>query len=64
MRSQVQAVALASTLERPVPVPCRLGPEGGDRVDVAGHGVVGEVSSHDAREPASLFGDRLDAGGA
>src|SRR6059036_3110191 len=50
----VEAVSLAAAPERPVPVPHELVAEGHDLVDVAGHGVVGEVSSHHAREPASL----------
>src|SRR6266542_2005208 len=50
----VEAVSLAAAAERPVPESHDLATEGLHLVDVAGHGVVGEMSSHDAREPASL----------
>ena len=40
------------------PVPGDLSSEVAQRFAVVGHGVVVEVSSHDAGEPASLFGDR------
>ncbi len=35
-----------------------LGPKRGYRVDVVGHGVVGEVPSHHACQPLALHGDR------
>src|SRR5437773_8944720 len=50
----VEAVSLAAAPERPVPESNDLATEGLHLVDVAGHGVVGEMTSHDAREPASL----------
>ncbi len=50
----VEAVSLAAAPERPVPEPHDLGSEGLYLVDVAGHRVVGEMTSHHAREPASL----------
>ncbi len=49
-----EAVSLAAAPERPVPEPHDLVAEGHHLVDVAGHGVVGEMASHHAREPASL----------
>jgi hypothetical protein len=55
--SPVHARALAAAPKRPIPVPRRLGAEGRHRVDVAGHGVVGEVTPHHARHPAPLLGD-------
>ena len=42
----VEAVSLAAAPERPVPESHDLGSEGLHLVDVAGHGVVGEVASH------------------
>jgi len=54
----VQATALAATPKRPIPVSGRLITEGADRVDVAGHGVVVEVSSNHLAEPQPLLGDR------
>ncbi len=50
----VEAASLAAAPKRPVPESHDLGSEGLYLVDVAGHGVVGEMSSHYAREPASL----------
>src|SRR5206468_4685529 len=50
----VEAVSLAAAPERPVPESNDLATEGLHLVDVAGHGVVGEMTSHYAREPASL----------
>ena len=43
-------------------MPAHLGAEGRDRLGVAGHGVVGEMSSHHAGQPSPLLGDGLDAG--
>ena len=54
-----EPVALAAAPERLEPEPCHLRPEGRHRVDVAGHGVVGEVPSHHACQPSPLFGDGL-----
>jgi bacterioferritin len=53
-----EPMALAVAPQRPIPVPDRLGAEGLHGVRVAGHGVVGEVTSHHAGQPASLLGDR------
>ncbi len=50
----VEAASLAAAPKRPVPESHDLGSEGLYLVDVAGHGVVGEMTSHYAREPASL----------
>ena len=50
-------MALASTPKRLQPVPSHLVAKGRDGVDVAGHGVVGEMASHHARQPAPLLGD-------
>jgi hypothetical protein len=55
----VQAVALAAAPQLRAPKPGRLGPEGPDLDAIAGHGVVTAVSSHHARQPAALLGDRL-----
>src|SRR6266705_2393221 len=51
------AVALAPAPERLDPVPPDLVAEGRDQIDVAGHGVVVEVSPQHARQPAPLLGD-------
>ena len=53
----VQAVTLASVPKRRTPVSGCLVPEGSDRTAVAWHGVVGEMTSHHARQPAPLLGD-------
>src|SRR4249919_3879132 len=50
-------VALASAPERLDPMPPDLVAEGRDQIDVAGHGVVVEVSPQHARQPAPLLGD-------
>src|SRR4029077_16394370 len=52
-----EAAALASASERFMPVPGHLVTKGRYRVDVAWHGVVGEMASHHARQPAPLIGD-------
>ena len=52
-----QAVALAAAPERMEPVPADLDAEGIGGPDVAGHGVVGEMTSHHARQPLPLFRD-------
>ena len=54
----VEAVALATTFERPVPVPGCLPVERVDRFAVAGYCVVVAVPADDAGKPAPLFGDR------
>src|SRR6266478_9290655 len=51
------AMALASAPERLDPMPPDLVAEGRDQIDVAGHGVVVEVSPQHARQPAPLLGD-------
>ena len=51
-------IRLAPPPKRPQPVPDHLMPELAERRNVAGHGVVGEETSDDLRQPASLFGDR------
>src|SRR5271166_4547748 len=51
------AMALAPAPERLNPVPPDLVAEGRDQIDVAGHGVVVEVSPQHARQPAPLLGD-------
>src|SRR5437773_4259832 len=43
----VEVVSLTAAPERPVPESHHLGSEGLHLVDVAGHGVVGEMASHD-----------------
>jgi hypothetical protein len=53
----VQAAALAATPKRPIPVPDRHEPEGVDALAVAGHGVVREMPTHHASQPAALLGD-------
>src|SRR5260370_204168 len=50
-------MALASAPERLNPIPPDLVAEGRDQIDVAGHGVVVEVSPQHARQPAPLLGD-------
>src|SRR6266487_7005964 len=45
----VEAVSLAAAPERPVPESHDLATEGLHLVDLAGHGVVGEMASHYAR---------------
>ena len=52
-----RARALAAAPQRLVPVPGHLGVESPDRVDVAGHGVVGVVPSHHASQPLPLLRD-------
>src|SRR6266536_4867850 len=52
-----EAVALAAAPERSEPVPADLDAEGVDGPNVAGHGVVGEMSSHHACQPPRLVGD-------
>ena len=52
-----QAVALAAAPERMEPVPADLDAEGIGGPDVAGHGVVGEMTSHHAPQPLPLFRD-------
>src|SRR6266545_4679196 len=52
-----EAVALAAAPERSEPVPADLDAEGVDGPSVAGHGVVGEMSSHHACQPPRLVGD-------
>jgi hypothetical protein len=52
-----QAVPLASAAKCTQPVATRLAVEGPDSVDVAWHGVVGEMSPHHACQPAPLLGD-------
>src|SRR5260370_37878558 len=52
-RDQLVRLSYAAP-ERPVPEPHELVAEGHHLVDVAGHGVVGEMPSHHAREPPSL----------
>ncbi len=49
--------ALAAAPQRLEPVSDRLVAEGPDRFAVAGHGVVGEVPSHHACQPAPLLRD-------
>jgi hypothetical protein len=51
--------ALAAAAERLEPVPHYLVAEGPDGFAVAGHGVVGEVPSHHACQPAPLCRDGL-----
>ena len=55
----VHTAALAAAPECSMPMPCDLVAEGRHRFDVAGHGVVGEMSSHHACQPAPLLGDGL-----
>src|SRR6266511_1816864 len=52
-----EPAALASAPKRLPPGPPHLVTKGRHRVDVAWHGVVGEMSSHHARQPAPLVGD-------
>src|SRR6266705_6417975 len=51
------AVTLAPAPERLYPVPPDLVAEGRDQIDVAGHGVVVEVSPQHTRQPSPLLGD-------
>ena len=53
------AGSLAAAPQRLAPVPGHLGAEGVDRVDVAGHGVVGLVPAHHAGQPSPLLRDGL-----
>src|SRR5512135_739846 len=53
----IQAGALAAAPKRLMPVPGRLEPESVDRLNVAGHGVVAEVSPDHRAEPPALLGD-------
>ena len=50
---------LASAPQRVIPVPGHLVAEGRHRSDIAGHGVVSAVTSHHARQPRALLGERL-----
>src|SRR6266511_6268003 len=52
-----EPAALASAPKRFPPGPPHLVTKGRHRVDVAWHSVVGEMSSHHARQPAPLVGD-------
>lgn len=52
-------MALTAAPERLEPEPAHLAVQGADGPTVAGHGVVGEMSSHHARQPAPLVGDGL-----
>jgi hypothetical protein len=51
--------ALTAAPKRPVPMPDHLRPEGLHRVDVTGHGEVGEVTLQHASYPLALVGDGL-----
>src|SRR5262249_48621626 len=51
--------ALAAAFERLMPELGHLGAEAGDRLAVAGHGVVGAVPAHHAAQPPALLRDRL-----
>ena len=53
----VEACALASTPQRPIPEPYHLKPEPAHRMSVGRHGVVREVATHHARQPCSLDRD-------
>jgi len=50
-------MALAAAPKRMQPMPAELSAEGVGGPMVAGHGVVGEMSSHHARQPPSLLED-------
>src|SRR5258707_7936338 len=52
------AVFLTAPAEAPPPQPLDTAPEGGERLDVVGHGMIGEVASHDLPQPGALLVDR------
>jgi hypothetical protein len=52
-----EPVALAAAPKRLEPEPSDLAVEAADGPTVAGHGVLGEMSPHDARQPPPLVGD-------
>jgi len=53
-----RAVALAAPAEAPPPQPFDAAPEGGERLDVVGHGMIGEVARHNLPQPGALLVDR------
>ena len=50
-----EAILLAAPAEAPPPQPFDPTPEGGERLDVVGHGVIGKVASHDLPQPGALL---------
>src|SRR5712692_4075424 len=54
-----RGVLLAAAAEAPPPQPSDLPSEGGERLDVVRHGVIGEVAGHNLPQPGALLADRL-----